>query len=173
MFKLKVPKNKRTAIKDALKLSETSEYAYVLTTDKELIEPNKINILFDEAHLDKMRTLLDIIAQGEDVHLVVYDEQGQKSLESRHIQYFIVEGDDIVAVSGKKRYIIKMKLYEIENQLVDKRFIRVSKYALVNLNKIDYIKPALNSKLTLLMKNGDEVEVNRHYYKSFKKTLRI
>ena len=173
MFKLKVPKNKRTAIKDALKLSEASEYTYVLTTDKDLVEAGKINILFDEEQLDKMRSLLDVIAQGEDVHLVVYDELGQKSLESRHIQYFIVEGDDIVAVSGKKRFIIKMKLYEIEEQLAEKRFLRVSKYALVNLNKIDYIKPALNSKLTLLMKNGDEVEVNRHYYKSFKKTLRI
>ncbi|TVP96336.1 MAG: LytTR family transcriptional regulator [Acholeplasmatales bacterium] len=173
MFKLSVPKNKRTAIKDKLRLVETSDYTYVLTTDKDLIESDKINILFDEQQLDKVRTLLDIIAQGEDVHLVVYDELGQKSLESRHIQYFIVEADDIVAVSGKKRFIVKMKLYEIEEQLVDKRFIRVSKYALVNINKIDYIKPALNSKLTLLMKNGDEVEVNRHYYKAFKKTLRI
>jgi DNA-binding LytR/AlgR family response regulator len=44
---------------------------------------------------------------------------------------------------------------------------------MVNVNQIDYIKPALNSKLLLLMKNGDELEVNRRYYKSFKKTLNI
>jgi DNA-binding LytR/AlgR family response regulator len=66
-----------------------------------------------------------------------------------------------------------MKMYELEELLKEKHFIRVSKYTLVNINKIEYIKPALNSKLILLMKNKDQVEVNRHYYKTFKKTLNI
>ncbi len=66
-----------------------------------------------------------------------------------------------------------MKLYEIEEILSSKNFIRVSKYCLVNLGKIDYIKTALNSKLDLQMKNGDHVEVNRSYLKEFKKALKI
>ncbi|MFU8786544.1 MAG: LytTR family DNA-binding domain-containing protein [Candidatus Izemoplasmataceae bacterium] len=173
MFKLKVSKDKRAYIKEKLKIVESNRYDYVLTMDPSLTEPDKINIVFSEKDLDQISGILDTIIKGEDVFITGYDEIGQKNIEARNIQYFIVEADDVLAVVGKSRFIVKLKLYEIEDLLNNKYFIRVSKYALVNMNKIEYIKPALNSKLSLLMKNGEEVEVNRHYYKSFKKALHL
>ncbi len=173
MFKLKVPKKQRDKIRDKLKVPNAIEYDYVLTTDKDLIETDKINIVFDEDNVDKIGRIMDLLVKGEDVYITGYNEVGQKNIESRYIHYFIIEDDDVIAVLNKVRFVVKMKLYEVESLLEDKYFIRVSKYALVNINRIDYIKPALNSKLILLMKNGDEVEVNRHYYKSFKETLNI
>ena len=173
MFKLKVPKKRRDALRSALRMTEAVEYEYVVTTDKDLVEDDKINIVFDEKRLDDMNRLLDLIAKGQDVYVTGYNEIGQKNIESRYIHYFTIEDDDVQAVLNRVRFVVKMKLYEIEALLKDKHFIRVSKYALVNVNKIDYIKPALNSKLILLMKNGDEVEVNRHYYKAFKKALNL
>lgn len=173
MFKLKVPKDKRAQIKEKLKIVESNRYDYVLTMDASLTESDKINIVFTEKDIDQINRILDAIIKGEDVYITGYDEIGQKNIESRSIQYFIVEADDVLAIVGKSQFIIKLKLYEIEELLQDKYFIRVSKFALVNINKIEYIKPALNSKLILLMKNGDEVEVNRHYYKAFKKALKL
>lgn len=173
MFKLKVPKDKRAQIKEKLKIVESNRYDYVLTMDPSLAESDKINIVFTEKDIDQINRILDAIIKGEDVYITGYDEIGQKSIESRSIQYFIVEADDVLAIVGKSQFIVKLKLYEIEELLNDKHFIRVSKFALVNINKIEYIKPALNSKLILLMKNGDEIEVNRHYYKAFKKALKL
>ncbi len=173
MFKLKVPKKRRETIKSTLRVPEAVDYDYVLTTDKDLVEKDKINIVFDEEHVDEINKLLDLIAKGQDVFVTGYNEVGQKNIESRYIHYFVIEDDDVQAVLKSTRFIVKMKLYEIEELLENKHFIRVSKYALVNINKIDYIKPALNSKLILLMRNGDEVEVNRHYYKAFKKALNL
>ena len=56
----------------------------------------------------------------------------------------IVEEDDVYGVLSNTRMLIKSKLYEIETLLEHKNFIRISKYCLVNIGKIDYIKPALN-----------------------------
>ncbi len=173
MFKLKVPKHQRARLREKLKVIDSSQYEYVLTTSAELIEPGKINIVFEEEDAFKIAQLLDAIVKTDDVHILGFNEHGQKQLESRKILYFTIENDDVMAVLSNSRYEVKMKLYEVEETLQDKYFIRVSKYALVNLNMIDYIRPALNSKLLLLMKNGDEVEVNRRYYKSFKKTLKL
>ena len=78
---------------------------------------------------------------------------------SRNFYYFIVDGDDVFGVLGTTKLIIRMKLYEIEELLISKDFVRISKYCLVNVGKIDYIKAALNSKLDLLLKNGDHVEI--------------
>lgn len=173
MFKLKAPKHQRARLREKLKIVDSANYEYVLTTDKSLVEDDKINIVFDESETAKIVRLLDAIVKGEDVYITAYNPQGQKHIESRRIHYFIIESDEVVAVLNQAKFDVKMKLYEVEELLQDKHYIRVSKYALVNINKIDYIKPALNSKLLLLMKNGDEVEVNRRYYKAFKKTLRI
>ncbi len=173
MFKLKVRRGQKARVKAQLKIIETSQYDYVLTTDPEAIESDKINILFGEEHLDKVNKMLDSITKGEDTYILGYGEIGQKTIEARLIQYFIVEVDEVYAVLHQQRYLVKKKLYELEEMLKNKYFIRITKYALVNINMIDYIKPALNSKLNLLMKNGDELEVNRHYYKAFKKALHI
>ena len=173
MFKLKVPKDQKAAIKEALKIVEQPDYEYVLTTDKKLIEEDKINIVFSFGDLPKVNRIIDGIVKGEDVFVVGYNEQGQKNLEAKRIQYFIAETDDIYAWVQKSPYIVKQKLYELEENLANHYFIRVSKFALVNINRIDYIKPALNSKLILIMENGEQLEVNRHYYKAFKKALKL
>lgn len=173
MFKLKAPKTQKARLQDILNVSDSPQYKYVLTTDKSLSEPSKINIIFNEKDTDKIIEIIEALVKKEDIMIQVFNSVGQKQVSSTLIEYFIVENDEINAFVGQEKYAIKMKLYEIEELLSDKPFIRVSKYAMVNVNQIDYIKPALNSKLLLLMKNGDELEVNRRYYKSFKKTLNI
>jgi len=173
MFKLKVPKESRARIRNILKIVDSKKYEYVVTTQKEEIEEDKINIVFSEENAEKVNRMLDSIAKGEDIYITVESEEGLKHIESRRIHYFIIEDEEVMAVLLKNKFTVKMKLYELEEMLKNKYFIRVSKYALVNINRIDYIKPAFNSKLLLLMKNGDKVEVNRRYYKAFKDALNL
>jgi DNA-binding LytR/AlgR family response regulator len=173
MFKLKVSEKEHKVIKERLDLVETVVYDYVLTDDKEKCEDDKLNIVFNKADIPRLIRTLDLIVKGEDKNIVGFNEFGQKSVESRNFHYFIVDGDAVYGVLSKTKLIIKLKLYEIEEYLQGKDFIRVSKYCLVNIGKIEYIKPAINSKLDLLMKNGEQLEVNRGYYKDFKQALEI
>ncbi len=173
MFKLKVPKHDRQRVKDKLNIVDSKEYEYVVTTDETMVEKDKINIVFPEEESEKVGRILDAIVKGEDIFITGENAHGIKHLESRKIHYFMVVDDEVRAFLSNASFIVKYKLYELEELLVDKYFIRVSKYALVNINKIDYIKPAFNSKLVLQMRNHEEVEVNRRYYKAFKKTLKL
>ncbi len=173
MFKLKLSKNEHKMIKERLKLIETVEYDYLLTDDKELVEEDKINIVFNSSDILRVTKLLDLIVKGEEIHIVGSNEFGRKSVESRNFYYFIVEDDEVFGVLNSTRLLLKTKLYEIEELLKNKDFIRISRYCLVNIGKIDYIKPALNSKLDLLLKNSEHLEVNRSYLKNFKKALEI
>ncbi len=173
MFNLKVSKSEHKIIKERLNLVETVNYDYVLTDDKELIEDDKVNIVFNEAEITRVTKLLDLIVRGEELYIIGNNEFGQKSVESRNFYYFIVEDEDVDGVLNNTRLLIRSKLYEIDKLLEHKNFIRISKYCLVNIGKIDYIKPALNSKLDLLLKNNEHLEVNRGYYKDFKKALEI
>ena len=173
MFKLKINNSEHKMIKERLELVETIIYDYVVTNDKELIEEDKLNIVFNKADIPRVTRLLDLIVKGEDLFVIGTNEFGQKNVEVRNIYYFIVEDDDVYAVLRDTRLLVRMKLYEIEELLLNKDFVRVSKYCLVNIGKINYIKPALNSKLNLLMKNKEHVEVNRGYLKRFRWALKI
>jgi len=161
MFKLKVSEDKHKTIFSRLELTETPKYDYVLTDDKSLSEDDKINIVFNVADIPKINKLIDLIVRGEEVYLTGSNQFGQKSVESRNFYYFIVEDDDVYGVMHNTKLLVRMKLYEVEEILINKDFIRISKYCLVNLGKIDYIRTALNSKLDLLMKNKEHLEVNR------------
>lgn len=171
MFKLKVNKEEHKNIQERLKLVETPRYTYVVTDDKEQAEDDKVNIVFPHAEIHRVSRLLDLIVRGEEIYITGYNELGQKSVECRNVQYVIVEQEDVYAVLHDTKLIVKQKLYELEDLLQDKDFIRVSKYCLVNIAKIDYIRSMMNSKLDLLMKNGDHCEVNRSYLKDFKSAL--
>lgn len=65
-------------------------------------------------------------------------------------------------------YVIKEKLYEVEEILSDKGFIRVNKSMIVSKNGIKRIKPTLNGRIDLLMKNNEKITVSRNYSKRFR-----
>lgn len=69
-------------------------------------------------------------------------------------------------------YETKQKLYELEELLRDKRFLRISKSTLLNLMKISSIKPALNGRFTAVLRSGEEIVISRKYVPQFKKTLK-
>ena len=69
-------------------------------------------------------------------------------------------------------YETRQKLYEFEELLKNKRFLRISKSALLNLMKISSIKPALNGRFTAVLYSGEEMVISRKYVPEFKKALK-
>ena len=51
-------------------------------------------------------------------------------------------------------------------------FIQIGKSLVVNLHRIDRIKPDLNMRMHLMMENGEELVVNRAYRKYFMESLK-
>lgn len=68
---------------------------------------------------------------------------------------------------------IKLKLYELEEILSDRDFIRISKSLIVNINKIKSLKPELNRTILATMCNGEQLYISRKYVRSVKDLLSI
>ena len=71
-----------------------------------------------------------------------------------------------------KVYETRHKLYELEEILKEKRFLRVPKSTLLNLMKVSAIKPALNSRFTAELFSGEQVIITRKYVPELKKALK-
>lgn len=154
-----------------------SKDSKVCIIEKEFeLEEGKIGIYFDMATINVLIDYLDCISiNKEEANNIITgrcDEDELKVLIYDNIYYFEAMGNDVFCRTKDKRYKVKEKLYELEANLENKGFIRVSKCFIVSIVKVDRIISWFNSKLILKIADIDEeVYVTRKYLNDFKKFL--
>ena len=79
---------------------------------------------------------------GRDVEIPVTDIFYAESVDNRVFIY-----------TAKDSFEVRQKLYELEEKLNVRSFIRIQKSMLLNLMKIKAIKPALGGRYNALLKN--------------------
>lgn len=67
----------------------------------------------------------------------------------------------------------KLKLYEIEEQLCQSGFLRISKACLVHLKYIRSLKAELDRKIRITLENGEQIIVSRKYADELKCRLGV
>lgn len=87
---------------------------------------------------------------------------------------FYIEGVDnkVFIYCEKQVYETRQKLYELEEALKEKHFLRVSKSVLLNLMKIESIKSSLNGRFTAVLQIGEQIIISRKYVPELKKALK-
>ena len=70
---------------------------------------------------------------------------------------------------GKKKYVVRERLYAIEEELPKDKFVRVNQSCIVNRTHIARIMPTFGSRYDLTMKCGIKTSVTRSYYTDFKR----
>ena len=90
------------------------------------------------------------------------------------VDIFYLEAVDnrIYIYTEDRVYESRQKLYELEQSLDGKNFLRISKSVIINLMKVKSIKPALNGRFLASLKNGEEIMISRKYVPDLKKRLK-
>ena len=96
-------------------------------------------------------------------------------------QTCILDEDDVLYIDTVDRgtflytacgvYESHLRLYELEEQLAPRDFVRVSKSAIVNFDQVRSLRPDLGGRLRLTLSNGEVVVANRQYVPAIKKKL--
>lgn len=58
---------------------------------------------------------------------------------------------------------LEIRLQDLENAYFELGFIRVNKSTVLNVYKIDSLKPELNMRVMALLDNGEKIQINRSY----------
>lgn len=84
------------------------------------------------------------------------------------IYYFdSVEGKTFLYLE-KDVYRCDKKLYELEAQLLDTSFLRVSKNCILNTAAVRSVRAQFSGRLEATLKNGEKVLVSKHYIRAFR-----
>jgi len=85
------------------------------------------------------------------------------SIPIQNIYYIEAVGALVFAYTKEEVYELKSRLYEMEIILEKKRFVRVSKSILLNMNKLLFLKPAVNGKFSAKLENEEDIIISRQY----------
>lgn len=77
----------------------------------------------------------------------------------------------MIVLTGDGRYVVQKKLYELETELGDANFIRISKSEIVNIHKIKSLDLSITGTIRLVMKTGYETYVSRRNVSKIKEKL--
>lgn len=70
-------------------------------------------------------------------------------------------------------YESDFRLYELEQQLEEYGFFRVSKSFLIHLQNVQSLKAEINRKILVTMSNGEQIMASRQYADALKKRLGV
>ena len=89
------------------------------------------------------------------------------------ILYFESVDNRIFLYTEKDVLETESRLYELEEMLSGKDFLRISKSQIVNVDKISALRPELNRTILLTLVNGEKLVVSRRYVKALRELLSI
>ena len=111
--------------------------------------------------------------QSIEARLTVTKEGHLYKLTADDIFYIECVDDRTFVYTADDTYKSALKLYQVEEQLQNTDFIRISKSVLLNVTKLDSVRSLLNAKIEVHMLNGERLLVNRHYVTAFKKKFGV
>ena len=133
---------------------------------------NDIEILITYQRKNKIVERIVTYLNSVDIQISCLSNDGIELVNASEILY--VESDDNKTIINceKQKYQVKERLYQIYEKIKNVGFIQISKYCIININKLSKIVPLTNSHLGAVLKNGKQLNVTRKYLAEIKQTLR-
>ena len=122
----------------------------------------------------KNKTVERIVSllKSVDTQIECYSGDIVKPVNVSDIFYIESVNRKTVVCCEKEKYFIKSRLYQIYEKLRDNGFIQISKYCVLNINKLEKFKPLDNNRLEAVLTNGVNLCITRKYISGIKQILR-
>lgn len=144
-----------------------------------------MNIQIEEHKKEDLRVIIQCKKVNDEViRLKTYIELfGEKLLAKKENEQCFVQSSEVLYFEAMENHTflytqnevmeMKLRLYELEDVLSERDFIRISKSLIVNVNKIRSLKPELNRTILVTMCNGEQLYISRRYVQAVRKLLSI
>lgn len=142
-----------------------------LKIDKECIETKVVIIA--EKMTEEISDLMQRLSNEVPQSLVGFDGESVSLLDPTEIVRVYAAVGKVFAVLNKKEYALRLRLYEVEECLSGKGFVRISNSEIINIKKAKKFDLSMAGTICVLLSNGDSSFVSRRYVTKIKKMLGI
>ena len=116
---------------------------------------------------DVARPQLDALLLDEDIRtggkLSIRDGQRLLRVELDAIRWVDAAGDYICIHTNDHTHVLRGTMQELERRLDPRRFARVHRSSIVNLDRVRLVRPHHNGEFFLMLDSGHELKLSRSY----------
>lgn len=139
--------------------------------DKNCLETKVI--IVTEKMTDEITALMQRLSEETPQGIVGFDGDMVLLLEPSDIIRIYSAVGKVFAVTDKKEYVLRLRLYEIEEKLNGKGFVRISNSEIINIKKAKKFDLSMVGTICVSLSNGNISFVSRRYVTKIKKALGI
>lgn len=121
----------------------------------------------------ELSDIIDSISSINYKQLKVYKDEKLYILNQNEIETIYSEGGKVFVRCNEEIYTIKNRLYELENLLDKKSFIRISNSEIINFSKVKNIDLKILGTIVLNFESGNKAYASRRYIPKIKEFLEI
>lgn len=92
-------------------------------------------------------------------------------LKTPEIDWIESEGNYVRIHAGKESYLMREALTVLESQLSPKRFLRIHRCSIVNLDRIQELQPWFHGEYRVILRNGVQLTLSRSYREKLREFL--
>lgn len=117
---------------------------------------------------DSRRRLLELIADraGEAAHLqrfVIKCGEGYRLVPAAEVASFEAQGNYVRLTTGSGHHLLRITMAELEKRLDPRRFARIHRSTMVNIDRIKEITPAWHGDFEVLLYDGQRLRLSRNF----------
>ncbi|ROT96873.1 response regulator [Altererythrobacter sp. FM1] len=152
---------------DEDKLADTIERVRVRMAEKRSAEEaEKLKNVLNEVAPDAAEEFAEGDGESTDRYekLINIKDRGQIfRVEIETIEHIEAAGDYMCIYTGDNSLILRETMKDLERRLDPRKFQRVHRSTIVNLDQVRQVKPHTNGECFLVLESGAEVKVSRSY----------
>lgn len=128
-------------------------------------------IIVTDAVDEEIQELMKRISRERPQMLAGFNGDTVTLLEQKEIIRIYASGGKVFAVTDGGEYVLRLRLYEMEERLDQSCFVRISNSEIVNLRRVKGFDLSYTGTIRVALSNGDTAFVSRRYMGRIKKVL--
>ena len=137
--------------------------------NKECKEP--LVVIHTEEVNEEVNRILQVLESRPVGKIVGFQQDIATILEPEDIMRIYTENQKVFCETEQGVFLLRLRLYEAENQLDSQRFVRISHSEIVNFSCIKNMDLSFTGTICMKLKNGNTCFVSRRYLGKIKNIL--
>ena len=139
--------------------------------DENCTEP-KITIVTNKV-TDEVNEIMKKLA-GEQTQMIAgFKDEQVTVLEPNQIYRIYASNGRVYAETELQKFVIRLRLYEVEQRLANSSFVRISNSEIINIKKVRGFDLSFTGTICVSLSNGTVTYVSRRYVTKIKQLLGI
>lgn len=139
--------------------------------DKSVAKPRVI-IVTNEI-TEEINALVQTLSESGPRMIAGFRDDTVTVLDEKDILRIYAANSRVYAVLPSGEYILRLRLYELEERLKSSRFVRISNSEIINLKKVGSFDLSFAGTICVTLTDGSKTYVSRRYVTKIKEVLGI